>query len=427
MDFNTLLLRLGISPNNFINKDNEPIPISNGFLYDVEQSKEERKCPYCSSNNTRITGYYFTETSCSESQNFTDILRIKRIRFRCKKCGKTFSPPIKGIEKYSTISKQVEQFITSDFFRTLTFAQIADKYDLTKQRIIQMFDNKIKFVPRRNMPRVLCIDEIKFSEDIDQNYCCVLYDFERKEIVDIIRNRKMAYLREYFSSIPLNERLNTKVFISDMYDAYSTVCSNYFPNAIHIIDRFHVVTQLTRAVNNLRVITMNSIKDSKDDEPNYNFMKSNWKLFLCRQEDIPDKRYTYMRTGEVFHFDELLFSSIKLNDKFWTGYLTLQDLFHYSYYSSYDEALTFVEFMSQRLRNSNSDLLKKVGDTFHKWRYEIANAFTKDAKQNKYTNAIAECINNQLKTIIKSAYGYHNFERFRKRAMIMITYSKKDT
>ncbi|MBR0230604.1 MAG: transposase, partial [Erysipelotrichaceae bacterium] len=40
----------------------------------------------------------------------------------------------------------------------------------------------------------------------------------------------------------------------------------------------------------------------------------------------------------------------------------------------------------------------------------------------RYTNGIAESINNHLKTIIKTAYGYHNFERFRKRAMLIITY-----
>ena len=36
MDFNTLLLRLGIRSDNFTNKYNEPIPIENGFLYDVD-------------------------------------------------------------------------------------------------------------------------------------------------------------------------------------------------------------------------------------------------------------------------------------------------------------------------------------------------------------------------------------------------------
>jgi len=425
MDFNTLLLRLGINPDNFINKDNDPIPIDNGFIYEVEQSKEKHICPYCTSEQTRITGYYYTETNCSESDNLKDILRIKRVRFRCKQCSKTFSPEINGIERHASISKQVEQFILSDFTKQLTFAEIANRYGISKSRVIQLFDEKVKYVPRREMPKILCIDEIKFSEDIDQHYCCVLYDFEKKEIVDIIKNRQMTYLREYFSSIPIKERQNTKVFISDMYDGYATVCHQYFPNATHIVDKFHVVTQLSRAVNSLRVIAMNSIKDSNDDEPFYNFMKTNWKLFLCREEDIPDKRYTYMKTGVIFHFDELVYSSIKLNDKLNTGYLALQDLYHHSYFSTFDETLIFFEFLSNKLKLSNSELLKKVGDTFHKWRYEIANAFTIDAKQNKYSNAIAECINNQLKTIIKCAYGYHNFERFRKRSMLIITYSKK--
>ena len=425
MDFNTLLLRLGISPENFVNKKGEAIQIESGFLYDVEQEVTSRVCPHCGHHDSVIIGYYFTEKNCSESENIKDILRIKRVRLRCKKCGKTFSPKITGIERHATISNQVQQFIFNDFSKQLTFAQIAGKYGLTKQRIIQIFDEKVKFVPRRTMPRILCIDEIKFSEELDQNYCCILYDFEKKEIVDIVKNRQMAYLREYFSNIPLKERENTKVFISDMYDGYSTVCRNFFPKAVHIVDRFHVSTQLTRAINSLRVNTMNSIKDIKDDQPYYNFMKSNWKLFLCREEDIPDKKYTYMKTGEVFHFDELVYSSIKLNNKFWAGYLALQDFYHHSYYSTYEETLSFISFLVNKLRESGSELLKKAGDTFHKWRYEIANAFTKDAKQNKYSNSIAECINNQLKTIIKSAYGYHNFERFRKRAMLIITYSKR--
>ena len=140
MDFNTLLSRLGISPDNFINKDNEPISFENGFIYDVEQTKENRTCPYCHENASVVIGYYVTETNCSESENLKDILRIKHTRFRCKKCGKTYSPEIKGIERYSKISKQVEQFIINDFTKPLTFADIANRYGLTKQRIIQIFD-----------------------------------------------------------------------------------------------------------------------------------------------------------------------------------------------------------------------------------------------------------------------------------------------
>lgn len=187
MDFNTILLRLGISSENFINKEGIVIPIEGGMLYEVEQQKIVRKCPYCECGESVIIGYYYTETKCSESENFKDILRIMRVRFRCKKCGKTFSPKINGIERYATISNQVERFIINDFVKPLTFAQIGKRYGLKKQRIIQIFDEKVKYVPRRKMPRILCIDEIKFSEGVDQNYCCALYDFEKREIVDIIK------------------------------------------------------------------------------------------------------------------------------------------------------------------------------------------------------------------------------------------------
>ncbi|NCA95452.1 MAG: hypothetical protein EOM74_00565 [Methanomicrobia archaeon] len=109
----------------------------------------------------------------------------------------------------------------------------------------------------------------------------------------------------------------------------------------------------------------------------------------------------------------------------WIGYDALQELFRYSEYATYDEALNFVERMSMKLLNSENENLKMVGRTYHKWRVEIANGFSKSQKQIRYTNAIAEGLNNQLKTILKSAYGYHNFDRFRKRALLIMTYNKK--
>ena len=68
------------------------------------------------------------------------------------------------------------------------------------------------------------------------------------------------------------------------------------------------------------------------------------------------------------------------------------------------------------------EILQSVGYTYDRWRIEIASGLAKNQNNVRYTNGIAESINNHLKTIIKTAYGYHNFERFRKRAMLIITY-----
>ncbi len=88
-------------------------------------------------------------------------------------------------------------------------------------------------------------------------------------------------------------------------------------------------------------------------------------------------------------------------------------------------ALEFIEFISKRLISTDNSLLISVGRTYNKWRFGIASGLARSQNKSRYTNAIAESINNQLKTIFKVSYGYHNFDRFRKRAMLIITYNPK--
>jgi len=422
MDYNTLLLRLGLDPINFVNKLNEPIQTATGFIYEVEQVVKDRTCPNCQGINSYINSYRVIEINCSESHLITDTLRVKKVRLKCRDCHKTFTPKLSGIEPHHKTSNQTLQMIYREFTSKLTFTQIADKYGLSTARILQIFDDQIKYVPPRPLPEVLCLDEIRFSKNIDQKFVCILYDFHRSEVVDILRNRQMPYLREYFGNLSLNERKTPKIIISDMYDAYSSVASTYFPKAIHIVDLFHVIRLLTTALNTLRVRVMNQKTDKHS--PNYNFMKTNWKYYLCRNSKIPDRFYTHQKTGEAFHYDELVLRTIKLDQSLWTAYNSLQDLLRYERQFTFDEALAFIHRISQNLINSNVELLQAVGRSYHKWRVEISSALSHTQNNIRYTNAVAESINNQIKTITKSAYGFRNFERFRKRVLLIQTYGK---
>ena len=103
---------------------------------------------------------------------------------------------------------------------------------------------------------------------------------------------------------------------------------------------------------------------------------------------------------------------------------TLQTLFNYQTKYTFDEALKFVERININLQNCDSHLIKEVGRSYYKWRVEIANAFSKTQNNIRYHNGVAENINNHLKSITKAAYGYRNFERFRKRAILILTYAK---
>ena len=421
MNFNTILYRLGIDPTDFENQLIEPIKTDDGFIFEVKQKVTSRICPHCGSIKTHIHDHDIIEINCSDNKYIKDILRIFKVRLKCNDCHKTFTIPVNGIDAYRTISQQTMKLIRSDLCDLLTFRAIAEKYGISTARVIQIFDEIFKFVPRKSLPFALCIDEIKFIDKKNsQKYCCVLYDHNGRDIVDILKNRQLAYLNEYFEEIRPNERDKVKFFISDMYDGYRTIKRKYFPKALHIIDLFHVVKLLGEAIKRIRTDVMNR-QDRTSME--YKFMKSHWRLFQCRREDIPDKWYT-PKGQDPIHFSDMIYHCQCLDSDLLEASNILYDLYRYKENETFTQAAEFILYIANRLRTSNNQILVSVGDSYLKWHVEIANGLAKNQGGKRYSNGIAEAINNLIKTIVKVSYGYQNFDRFRKRIMLIYTYKK---
>ncbi|WP_145357384.1 transposase, partial [Staphylococcus epidermidis] len=82
----------------------------------------------------------------------------------------------------------------------------------------------------------------------------------------------------HFYRYSLKLRQKVKTVTIDMYEPYMSLIKQLFPNAKIIIDRFHIVQSLNRALNMSRVHVMNCYRTS--NRPLYNKYKSYWKLFL---------------------------------------------------------------------------------------------------------------------------------------------------
>jgi len=217
------------------------------------------------------------------NSNQTDVLLIKKIRFKCKRCGKSYTPEIKGITAYNKVSEITKSLIINDCFKKETYHSIAKRYNVSVGYVINLFDETFTFVPRGELSEIICIDEFHFSKIYDQNYCVAITDFSNKNLIDIVKNRKKDYLEEYFNKYSETELNRVKYYISDMYDEYKAIKNKYFPDAIHIVDLFHIIGQLTNAIN---VVRNKILKDKNKIIPKskeYNFMKKNWKLFYVEQ------------------------------------------------------------------------------------------------------------------------------------------------
>ncbi len=420
MNDNSFLLSFGLVPENF-GRTAGPIKSDEGFVYEAWEAKRQLACPSCGSMSSVIKAHYVADIKLRSDALKSETLICHRIKYVCKDCGKTFTAPLHGAMVGRSISYQERALILIELNKGKTFAAVAKDHGISLTQVIGIFDEAYPKIERKSLPKILLIDEFKFKTEYSK-YCCHLVDFETSTTIDVIRSRQKAYLDEYFAAIDENERKRVKILVTDMYDEYAALARKWLPNAKVIVDRFHVVKQLTEAVNRLRVIAMGR---NEHDKLAYAFMKSKWRLFLMRKSDVPDKSYTRKSDGAEWHYDELIKYCLRLDSDFASAYDCLQDLFHYTKtQSTFDEAVGGIEFVAQKLENCQCPILNKVAATFRKWKVEIARGLAKNDFGAVLTNAKMEAANNVAQTLIDSAYGYRNFERFRKRFLLIRWFKK---
>ena len=418
MNYNTFLYLFGFNSDDF--KDTLVDPIKEDektySLYVEQRTDTNRICPFCNSNKVIIKDFDFVSYNIIHGKGEKCKITIKKVRFKCKSCNKTYTPEIQNITRRNEILDSTKQSIVRNFVDKISFSDIAKNYFVSVTTVINIFDKAYSFVPRNEMPSILCIDEFYFSKEYDQNYCCVISDMKKKKIVDVLKNRRKEYLNEYFSNISVREREKVKYFVSDLYDEYRIVRKKFFKNATHIADRFHVVLQLTRAISKRRVKVMNSVKNT--NKILYNFMKSHWEYFERSKFAIPNKEYKNKSTGIIYSYQNLFDKCLKLDHDLNSAYDVLQQIisrkFNYS-----ENAETFMLNIADILDKCFDIDIKKVASTYRKWINEISNAYAAYAIENHISNSLAEQINNNISTIIKVSCGLNNFERLRKRALII--------
>ncbi len=393
------------------------------YVASARQRADKRECPCCHrSDAVVIHDRYVQRVKFRMPDGSVGMLSVEKPKFFCRRCRRCFTVPLAGVAKGDTLGEVEKAKMKEEFREMLTFAAIAKGHNISAAHAIRLFDKLYPSVPRLRLPRALCIDEILFCSTADAKYPAILYDFETSEIVDVIYSRQKPYLEEYFSKIPEGERKAVRYFISDMYEAYHRAAKKFFPGATCIVDLFHVVEQLTRAVSKLRANLMNSLpKDSFE----YGFMKRRWRCFTVRKCEISGSRYANRAEGVSMSCFDAVMLCLGKSQKLWDGWSILQDLYTWDRYDTFTEAQRFIEWIAKRLLGTSSELLKSVGRTYWTWRVEIANGLVRYAGGIRYHNCVAEGLNEEIKKLKEISNGCVCFPRFRKRAMLILNKRRK--
>ncbi|MBB1068696.1 transposase, partial [Limosilactobacillus sp. RRLNB_1_1] len=136
----------------------------------------------------------------------------------------------------------------------------------------------------------LCFDEFRSVKSIMSFICC---DSETHQLVATLHDRLSPSIIDYFENrYSKKERAQVKTVVIDLNAQYQSFIYRLFPNARIIIDRFHIVQLVGRALDNCRV---NILKLLDKHTREYKLLKSQWKLFHLKATELQPEKPVYLR------------------------------------------------------------------------------------------------------------------------------------
>jgi transposase len=237
----------------------------------------------------------------------------------------------------------------------------------------------------------LGIDEVAWQKG--HKYLTLVYDISgaTKRLLSVAEDRVESSLRECLSS--LGEPICSKVqyVCSDMWKAYLNVIGEQLTQAVHVLDRFHIMQQFGKALDAIRA---EEHKQLKRDGYEAVLTRSRWCL-LKRPENLTSR--------QTVTLSELL----KYNLRSVRAYLLREDFQRFWEYVSPTWAGKFLDEWTNRVMRSRLEPMKTVARTLRNHRELILNWFR---AKGEISSGAVEGLNNKVKLVTRKSYGFRTAE-----------------
>ncbi|WP_410254372.1 ISL3 family transposase [Streptococcus pneumoniae] len=376
-------------------------------------AKLDYDAPSCPECGNQLKKYDFQKPSkipYLETTGMPTRILLRKRRFKCYHCSRMMVAETSIVKKNHQIPRIINQKIAQKLIEKISMTDIAHQLAISTSTVIRKlndfhFKHDFSCLPEIMSWNVETVRGVTVSIG-RWKMSFIAQDFEKLDIITVLEGRTQAVIRDHFLKYDRAVRCRVKIITMDMFSPYYDLAKQL---------RFHIVQHLSRAMSRVRVQIMNQFHRKYHE---YKAIKRYWKLIQQDSRKLSDKRF-YRPT---FHMHltnkEILNKLLSYSEDLKHHYQLYQLLlFHFQN----KEPEKFFGLIEDNLKQVYP-IFQTVFKTFLKDKEKIINAL-----QLHYSNAKLEATNNLIKLIKRNAFGFRNFENFKKRIFIALNIKKERT
>ncbi len=309
-------------------------------------------------------------------------------RVHCPRCGVKVER-VPWAEGKSPLSTRYQWFLAR-WAKRLSMSEVARVFGTTWEHVFRSVKHAVSWgLAHRKLEGIeaIGVDEIQWQRG--HKYLTLVYqiDEECRRLLWVGKDRTSKTLLRFFRTFGKERSGRLRFVCSDMWKPYLTVIAKKAGQAVHVLDRFHVMAKLNKAIDEVRAA---EAKRLERDGYEPVLKHSRWCL-LKREENLTEKQA--VKLSELLQYNLQSVRSRLMREDF-------QRFWEYFYPAC---AAKFLDEWCTRTMRSKIEPMKKVAKTLRRHRDLILNWFR---AEGAISAGIVEGQNTKAKLTMRKAYGF---------------------
>jgi transposase len=316
--------------------------------------------------------------------------RMRRVD--CPSCGVKIEQ-VPWAEGKSPVTKPYELFLAR-WARRLSWKQVAEAFHTSWDSVFRSVKRVVEYgLEHRDLEGIGAIGVDEWCKGKGHDYATLVYQIDagRRRLLHVAPKRTVKSLLGFFRMLGPRRAASIRHVCSDMWKPYLKVIAKKLPHALHILDRFHIVANLNKALSEVRAAEARRLRAEGYED----VLKHTKYCFAKNPENLTDKQRAKLE--DVVQYDLKSVRAYLLKESF-------QAL--WSYRSAYWARWHLNKWCFKAMR-SKLDPIKKFARSVRKHEELIINYFK---AKKALSSGIVEGLNRNVNLATRKAYGFRTYE-----------------